>query len=78
MWTWTILYKVELMIHTLCIFKSPNIQLRAPHRLDHTPPNIFTILSATRTVLKGIHKSPTRTIEMVQDNRNEAIRILAS
>ena len=48
------------------------------NRLDHAPRNILALLSATRTLLKGIDKSLTRTIEMVQDNRNNAIRIVTS
>ena len=47
------------------------------NRLDHAPRNIFTILSAARTVLKGIHKSTTRAIEMAQDDRSKVISILA-
>ena len=48
------------------------------NRLDHAPRNIFTLLSATRTVLKDIDKSLTTAIEMVQDNRNKVIRILTN
>ena len=48
------------------------------NRLDHAPRNILALLRATRTLLKGIDKSLTRAIEMVQDNRNKAIRIVTS
>ena len=47
------------------------------NRLDHAPQNIFTLLSAARTVLKRCNKSPTRTIEMVQDKRDNAIQLVA-
>ena len=43
-----------------------------------TPPqNIFTLLSATRTVLKHSNKSLNRAIEMLQDKRNSAIQLVA-
>ena len=48
------------------------------NRLDHAPRNIFTLLSATRTLLKGIDKSLTKAIETVKDNRNKATRILTT
>ena len=48
------------------------------NRIDHAPRNIFTVLSAARTVLKRIHKSPTGAIELVQNNRSKAIRILTN
>ena len=38
------------------------------NRLDHAPRNIFSRRGAVHTTLKGIHKSPTRAIEIVQDN----------
>ena len=47
------------------------------NRLDHAHQNVFTLLSATRTVLKSINKSATRAIEMVQDKRNSAIQLIA-
>ena len=47
------------------------------NRLDNAPQNIFTLLSATRTVLKRLNKSPTRAIEMVQDKRDNAIQLVA-
>ena len=50
---------------------------RYPNRLDHAPQNIFTLTSATRTVLKRISNSPTRAIETFQTSRTTAIRFLA-
>ena len=50
---------------------------RYPNRLNHTPQNIFTLTSATRTVLKRISNSPTRAIEAFQTSRITAIRFLA-
>ena len=48
------------------------------NRLDHAPQNIFTLTSATRTVLKRISNSPTRAIEAFQTNRRTtAIRFMA-
>ena len=47
------------------------------NRLDHALENVFTLLSATHTVLKSINKSATRAIEMVQDKRNSAIQLIA-
>ena len=47
------------------------------NRSGHAPRNIFTLISAARTLLKRISPSPTRAIEMVQDNRNKAIRFIA-
>ena len=44
---------------------------------DHAPQNIFTLTSATRTVLKRISNSPTRAIEAFQTSRTTAIRFLA-
>ncbi len=51
---------------------------RYTNRLDHAPRNIFTLISATLTLLKKIGKSPTRAIEKVQDNRNTAISFLTN
>ena len=48
------------------------------NRLDNAPQNIFTLSSATRTVSKRINKSPTRAIEMVQDKRDSAIRLVTA
>ena len=50
---------------------------RYPNRLDHAPQNIFTLTSATRTVLKRISNSPTRAIETFQTSRTTAIRFMA-
>ncbi len=50
---------------------------RYSNRSGHAPRNIFTLTSAARTLLKRISKSPTRAIEMVQDNRQKAVRFLA-
>jgi len=47
------------------------------NRLEHAPRNIFTLLGATRTLLKRIATSPTRAIEMIQDHRNGALDILS-
>ena len=47
------------------------------NRLDHAPKNIFTLLSATRTLLKFINKSPTIAIEMVQNKRGCAVQFIA-
>ena len=47
------------------------------NRSDHAPRNIFTLTSAARTLLKRISNSPTRAIEMVQDNRSKAVRFLS-
>lgn len=46
------------------------------NRKDHAPRNIFTLLSAARTVLKRINASPTKAIEIVQNDRNRALKIL--
>lgn len=43
----------------------------------HALRNIFTLTSAVRTLLKRIHRSPTRAIEIVQDNRRKAIPFIA-
>ena len=50
---------------------------RHTNRLDHAPQNIFTLTSATRTVLKRISNSPTRAIETFRTSRTTAIRFLA-
>ena len=50
---------------------------RHTNRLDHAPQNIFTLTSATRTVLKRISNSPTRAIETFQTSRITASRFLA-
>ena len=39
---------------------------RHTNRLDHAPQNIFTLTSATRTVLRRVSNSPTRAIEAFQ------------
>jgi len=49
---------------------------RYTNRLNHAPRNIFTLLSATRTLLKRIATSPTRAIEMIRDDRDGALRFL--
>ncbi len=43
---------------------------RHTNRLDHAPQNIFTLTSATRTVLRRISNSPTRAIEAFQTRQN--------
>ena len=39
---------------------------RHTNRLDHAPQNIFTLTSATRTMLRRVSNSPTRAIEAFQ------------
>ena len=46
------------------------------NRKDHAPRNIFTLLSAARTGLKRVNTSPTKAIEIVQNDRNRALKIL--
>jgi predicted transposase YbfD/YdcC len=50
---------------------------RYTNRSDHAPRNIFALTGAAITLLKHISKSPTRAIELVQDNRAEAIALAA-
>ncbi len=50
---------------------------RHTNRPDHVPQNIFTLTSATRTVLRRISNSPTRAIETFQTSRTTASRFLA-
>lgn len=50
---------------------------RYTNRSDYAPRNIFTLLSATRTLLKRVSKSPTRAIEIMQDKRENAISLIA-
>ena len=47
------------------------------NRSDNAPRNIFVLTSATRTLLKRISNSPTRAIEMVQDDRNKAVLFIS-
>lgn len=47
------------------------------NRSNNAPRNIFTLTSAARTLLKKISRSPTRAIEMVQNNRDKAVRFIA-
>lgn len=47
------------------------------NRLGHAPRNIFTLTSAVRTLLKQIHASPTKAIEIMQDSRSKAVRLIA-
>ena len=49
---------------------------RYTNRSDHAPQNIFTLTSGVLTLLKCIAKSPTRAIELVQDNRGKAIKLI--
>ena len=49
---------------------------RYTNRSDHAPQNIFTLTSGALTLLKRIAKSPTRAIELVQDNRAETIKLI--
>ena len=50
---------------------------RYTNRSDHAPRNIFALTGAAITLLKRISKSPTRAIELVQDNRAKAIALIA-
>ena len=50
---------------------------RPTNRLDHVPQNIFTLTSATHTVLRRVSNSPTRAVEAFQTSRTTAIRFLA-
>jgi hypothetical protein len=50
---------------------------RYTNRSDHAPRNIFALTGAAITLLKRISKSPTRAIEMVQDNRGKAVALIA-
>ncbi|WP_419903998.1 ISAs1 family transposase [Kiloniella sp.] len=49
---------------------------RYTNRSDHAPRNIFSLTSAAITLLKRIAKSPTKAIEMVQDNRGKAVALI--
>ena len=49
---------------------------RYTNRSDDAPRNIFTLLSAARTMLKSVAKSPTRAIEIMQDRRQYAISLI--
>ena len=46
------------------------------NRKDHAPRNVFTLISAARTLLKRINTSPTKAIKIIQNDRNHALRIL--
>ena len=50
---------------------------RYTNRSDHAPQNIFTLTSGALTLLKCIAKSPTRAIEIVQDDRDRALALIA-
>jgi hypothetical protein len=50
---------------------------RYTNRSDNAPQNIFTLTSGALTLLKRIAKSPTRAIEIVQDDRAKAVAIIA-
>jgi hypothetical protein len=47
------------------------------NRSDHAPRNVFTILCFAFKILKSVSPSPTRAIELFQDDRNRAIRLFA-
>ena len=47
------------------------------NRSDNAPRNIFVLTSAARTLLKRISNSPTKAIEMVQHDRNRAVRFIS-
>ena len=49
---------------------------RYTNRSDYAPQNIFTLTSGALTLLKRIAKSPTRAIELVQDNRAKTIKLI--
>jgi predicted transposase YbfD/YdcC len=50
---------------------------RYTNRTEHAPRNIFALTGAAITLLKRISKSPTRAIELVQDNRGKAVAFIA-
>ena len=49
---------------------------RYTNRSDHATQNIFTLTSDALKLLKRIAKSPTRAIELVQDNRAKTIKLI--
>ena len=49
---------------------------RYTNRSDHAPQNIFTLTSGALKLLKRITKSPTRAIELIQDNRGETLKLI--
>ena len=42
--------------------------------LGHAPRSILTLTSAVRTLLKQIHASPKKAIEIMQDSRSKVVR----
>ncbi|MFO7758433.1 MAG: hypothetical protein R6V26_08135, partial [Roseovarius sp.] len=46
------------------------------NRKDHAPRNVLTLVSAARTLLKRINTSPAKAVEIIQNDRNHALRIL--
>lgn len=42
--------------------------------LAHAPRSILTLTSAVRTLLKQIHASPKKAIEIMQDSRSKVVR----
>lgn len=50
---------------------------RYTNRSGHAPRNIFTLNSAARTLLKRIARSPTKAIEMAQENRQKTVRLIS-
>lgn len=50
---------------------------RYTNRSGHAPRNIFTLTSAARTLLKRIAPSPTRAVEIAQENQQKTIRLLS-
>lgn len=67
-------WKIEIMHRDKDVILGED---RYTNRSEHAPRNIFTLTSATRTLLKRIAKSPTIAIEIVQDTREKAVRIIA-
>ena len=67
-------WKIEIM------YRDKDLQLGEDgytNRSDHAPRNVFTMTSGARTLLKRINRSPTRAIEIAQDNRQKVIRLLS-
>ena len=66
-------WRIEIMLRDKDVTLGED---RYTNRSDNAPRNIFTLISAIRTLLKRISKSPTTAIEMMQDNRARAISIV--
>ena len=46
-------------------------------RGDNTPRNIVSLIGLALKILKSVSPSPTRAIEMFQEDRNKALRLFA-